>query len=118
MSQAHHTTEPEQVETDTFAVFAWATNLELIKRVEVPRYSQPASYGTELSRDKRLSLAVYRAVNSEQTMIPNPFKNRHDHVAEEGREFVVTDDLDGDFETVEYEENPAFEGVWNPEKDV
>lgn len=70
-------------------------------RIEVPRYSQPNEDGVKLDRDKRLSLAVARVIDEDVF---------------EGMEYEVLTDIEGDFETVTYEQNPAFDGVWDPEK--
>lgn len=109
MSQAHPTTTPEQMQTDTWLVFGNTepkytdtTNKTFIDTVEVPRYSQPNSGGVELNRDKRLALAVYRA----------------DEYGYEGETYWVLTGVEEEFEAVEYERNPAFDGVWDPEEDA
>lgn len=108
----HPTTKPAQVQTDEWAVFGDQAaqldahnDLVLIGRVEVPQYSQPNADGVELDRDKRLALAVHRAV-----------EQNHRGAPPEGEEFMVMTDLEEPMEFVQYEENPAFEGVWNPEE--
>lgn len=124
MAQAHPTVEPEQRETDTFAVFRampGKPNMELIANVEVPRYSQPDASGVELDTSKRLSLAVARAVERDDTFI----ESAHDSGVEvqagyeyiEGEEFMVMHDLDKPMDFVAYVQNPAFEGVWDPEEE-
>jgi hypothetical protein len=79
-------------------------NMELIGYVDVPRYSRPDQHGVELDQDKRLSLAVHRAVE------PAP--------ACDGHTFLVLDELDGDYERVEYIQNPAFDAIWDPTGDA
>lgn len=115
MSEATHpTTKPEQVQTDTFAVFADArhdpaSNLVLIKRVEVPRYSVPNDNGVELSKAKRTSLAVTFAVTASDTT-PDP-------AMVEGSEFLVLSDIEAPMAHVPFERNPAVAGCWNPNEE-
>jgi len=97
-TDAHPTHVPEQAQTDTYMVFdaiPIRPNMALIGRVDVPRYSRPDQHGVELDRDKRLSLAVHRAVDQAPACV--------------GHTFLVLDELDGDYERVEYTENPAFD---------
>lgn len=120
---AHTTVEPEQTKTDTFAVFQAVPgepNLQLVAMQEVPRYSQPNEYGVRLDYDKRLSVAVNRAVERDDTVVigPDYYPVGPDELSEiEGTEFRVTDDLDGSMSFVEYDRNPSISGVWNPEED-
>jgi hypothetical protein len=111
MAEAHPTSTPEQAQTDNYAVFGDQSaqldshnDLVLIGRVEVPRYSQPNVDGVRLDTSKRLTLAVHRAI--EQNWRGEP---------PEGEEFMVMRDLDAPMDFVQYEQNPAFDGVWNPE---
>lgn len=121
----HSTTQPEQVQTDHMLVFRDETdfhgNLELIKQVEVPRYSQPTEDGVRLDHDKRLALSVARAVESGGSFVSSlddPFvelgPDQLDQI--EGEAFAVMRDMsDRTFEWVEYEQNPAFDAVFDPE---
>lgn len=114
MATTHLTDEPEQSKTDTFAVFGDQSaqldphnDLVLIARVEVPRYSQPNADGVKLDYSKRLALAVYRAVQQNYRRTPP-----------EGEEFMVMTHVEDAMEFAQYEENPSFDGVWNPEEDA
>lgn len=124
MSQEHPTTEPKQVATDTFAVFRQMPgepNFDLIAYVEVPQYAHPSSHAAKLTRDQRLSLAVARAVERDDTFIESFYvpgvevgPNEYENV--EGEEFFVSTEL-GEMEPVDYEQNPAFDAVWDPENE-
>jgi hypothetical protein len=110
MVEAHQTTTPEQARTDEWAVFGDQSaqldahnDLVLIGRVEVPRYSQPTVDGVRLDTSKRLALAVHRAIA----------QSHHEPLG--GEEFMVMRDLDTPMDFVRYEQNPAFDAVWNPE---
>lgn len=125
MATNHSTTNAEQHRTDTWLVFddVWSSaNLHLIGQVEVPRFSQPDGTGVELSRDKRLALAVARAVEDPGSFIESyndPHSEIDDTSEVEGEEFAVMSELGQEvFEWVEYEQNPAFDGVWDPESDA
>jgi hypothetical protein len=123
MSEAHPTVTPAQLETDTFAVFRslpGEPNLHLIKRVEVPRYSQPNEDGVELSRSKREQLAVQFAVTADDSHIegPNGYTigpNRYGEI--EGEEFLVMHDVDAPMQHVQFQRNPAVAGVWDPNEE-
>lgn len=124
MSQVHPTVEPEQHRTDTFAVFRDNTqfhgNLELIARVEVPRYAVPSDDGSELSRDQRLQMAVQFAVTDDGAYIgslEDPFVPEDDLSNVEGEQFMVTDDLDDAMELAAFQRNPAVAGCWNPNEE-
>jgi hypothetical protein len=123
MASNHTTVEPEQTTTDTFAVFRDETDfhghLELIASVDVPRYSQPNETGVKLDTDKRLSLAVARAVESADSFIASttdPFVELDEYETIEGEKFGVMRELGGGIEWVAYEQNPTFDGVWDPEE--
>lgn len=111
MAEAHPTSTPKQAQTDTFAVFADAgaqldrsNDVRLVARVEIPRYTQPSADGVKMDTGKSLALAVYRAVQ------------QHHYIdAVEGMEFMVMTDVEEPMDFVSYEENTAFDGVWNPE---
>lgn len=113
MTEAHPTVTPKQSKTDTFAVFGDQSaqldahnDLVLIGRVEVPRYTQPSADGVEMDTGKRLALAVHRAI--EQNWREEP---------PEGEEFMVMTDVEESMAFAEYENNPSFAGIWNPEDD-
>jgi hypothetical protein len=115
MAESHPTSEPEQVQTDTFAVFTDNPqdphpNLTLLKRVEVPQYSQPDEAGVRLDLDKRLQLAVQWAVTAEDSPVVN-------YGMVEGDEFMVMHDLNKPMAFVEFQRNPAVAGVWDPSED-
>jgi hypothetical protein len=119
MTEASHpTVEPAQTQTDTFAVFIdpgasvgeTYENIQLIKRVEVPRYSLPTENGVKLSQDKQLSMAVTFAVTASDST-PDP-------EVVEGAEFMVLDDLDAPMKFVQFERNPAIAGCWNPNQET
>lgn len=122
MAEAHQTSTPRQVQTESYAVFRdlGEPNLRFIGQIEVPRYSQPTADGVELSRAKRLSLAVARAVESDETFIENfmdPNVEQDDLSEIEGEEFLVLTEVGEDLEHVAYEQNPAFDGVWDPDQE-
>lgn len=114
MATNHSTTNAEQAETDHYLVFRqFGSGLELVKQVEVPHYSRPNYGGSRLDRDKRLALAVARAVESEQSYLRTATP---DEV--EGDQFAVLTELGAEeFDWVEYEQNPTFDAVWDPEAD-
>lgn len=104
MTQADQTVAtPEQCGTESYMVFDDDVDgcSTLIARVEVPKFSQPTGDGTRLSKPKKEALAVNRAVHSESAV--------------EGETYYVLSDMMGSYTPVEYEENPASDGVWNPE---
>jgi hypothetical protein len=112
MAEAHPTSTPKQAQTDTYAVFGDQSaqldphnDLVLIGRVEVPRYTQPSADGVKMDKGKRLALAVYRALKQSHHEEPFP-----------GEEFMVMTDVEEPMAFAEYEQNPAFDGVWNPEE--
>jgi hypothetical protein len=111
MSEAHPTTTPEQLETDTFAVFRdfpANQNLELIDRVQVPRHDQPNESGGEMRVQTRKQLAVMLAVENERTFIES-FNNPHSEVENyqdiAGEEFMVMHDVEAHMQHVPY--NPT-----------
>ena len=103
MSQSDQTVAtPEQCRTETYMVFGDdSIPATLLARVEVPLFSQPTGEGTRLSRPKREALAVNRAFDG----------------AQKGEVFYVLSDMMDSYTPVEYEENPAFDAVWNPEEE-
>lgn len=114
----HQTTKPAQVKTDTYLVFDDVysnPNLELVGEVEVPRYSQPSADGVKLSEEKRKTLAVYRAV--EDGWVTDGDGGRMETASLGGHNFLVLNEVGGDFDKVPYRPNPAFDGVWDPEAD-
>lgn len=119
----HPTTTPEQLETDAFAVFRslpGQANLHLIKRVEVPQYSQPNADGEQLSRSEREQLAVQFAVVADDSHIEGPDgytigPNRYGQI--EGEEFLVMHDVEEPMQHVPFQRNPAVAGVWNPNEE-
>lgn len=124
MSHTHQTTTPEQMQTDTMLVFRSGLNhrghLELIGTVEVPRYTRPDEHGIRMRTDKRVSLAVYRAVTSPETHIEGydgTELNETTYHKIEGEEFAVMRDMSSGVEFVPFEGNPSFDAVWNPEAD-
>lgn len=92
-------------------------NREILGRVEVPRYSQPSADGVELDRDKRLALAVARVLERDDTVVRNGHGKEIPPEKMVGWSFCVLTEIDGEIEHVHYEQNPAFDGVWNPEED-
>lgn len=122
MSEAHPTVEPEQTATDTWIVVDPATglgpNMEIVARVEVPRFSQPTADGVRLDRDKRLSLAVARAIERDDTIIRKGDGNDVPVDEMVNWSFGVLTCMDADVEYVQYEQNPSFKGIWNPEGDA
>jgi len=108
MQTDHPTASVAQTATDNYLVFQrYHGTPSLVQQVEIPQYSQPDDSGVTLSRDKRLSLAVARAIEHGKP-VREPV---------EGERFHVLTELGADeFETVEYEQNPAFEAVWDPEQ--
>ena len=130
---SHTTTQPTQTQTDTFQVMrsmSHRPNVELLGHVEVtgsdehsesrpvrratvavPRYSQPDQNGVRLDRDTRLSLAVSRVIEREDTFIESPYYPGVEVLPTEysvldGETFWVSTEL-GDYEPVEYEHNPS-----------
>jgi hypothetical protein len=125
MSEAHTTTTPEQAQTDEWAVFAdnpqdLHSNLALIKRVEVPRYAVPTADGAELSREQRLSMAVYWAVKAEDSAYPmmGVAGSAQDYEMVEGQEFMVMTDLEEPMEFAYFEQNPTIDSCWNPNEET
>lgn len=109
---AHATVKDVRSNTEHYLVFQQHDGgVSLVKQVEVPRYSQPNSSGVQLDQDKKLSLAVARAVESDESYLQaEPF---------EGELYAVLTELGADeFEFVEYEQNPAFDAVWDPESEA
>jgi len=110
MSQENPTVQPEQVQTDMWAVFSKKSahlkpheDLVLIRLFEVPRYTQPHGDGEELSYGERLSLAVYRA-----------FDNRQRVDVTDGEEFMVMTDPEEPQEFVSYHHDFDDEHIWDP----
>jgi hypothetical protein len=118
-TQSNPTTQPEQVKTDTFLVFDDVysnDNLELIARIEVPRYTRPNKDGVRMGAERRKLLAVARAVEADDTSISNGSGGEiKDEAALVGHNFNVLTEIDGKMDRVPYIQNPSFDAVWNPE---
>jgi hypothetical protein len=121
MAQTQHpTTEPEQMETDTMAVFADnpqdpTSNLVLVGRIEVPRYDQPDSDGELLDTGTRLEVAVHRAIQSEDTSFPAghiPVEEQMELV--DGQEFMVMTDIEEPMSFAQFDMEQDFDHIWNP----
>jgi len=119
MSTEHLTVEPEQTKTDTWMVLDPANgigpNTEILGTVEVPRFSQPTDDGVRLDRDKRLALAVARVVEKDDTAVRNGDRETKSVDSLDGWYFEVLTEIGADTEWATYEQNPAFDAVWDPE---
>jgi hypothetical protein len=132
MAEAHPTTTPKQAQTDEMAVFGDRSaqldaeaDLVLLARVEVPRFAKREAGAAELSKGKRLALAVKFAVESAESSgrsstVGKRSEPKSDHTSPppmmvEGEEFMVMDDLEGPMHEVPYDAgNPTLNEVWNP----